>query len=357
MKHGERARLLLLRKRISAVEAPYIVAVELGGGYHDAFSLVREAIKENVLPAEVRPVINDWSGEVEDSIDANATTIAVPDLLAWLRTLAEQVPAELPPKLAALAQYSGGLLSPALTPAPLNLPTTLTNVPSAPAPAPEHRFSKPNWAHWMRPGTTVRLWEGICLVVDIEPPTGPGGKEILDLYGIKHLPAKFHEAWGVLNRDEAFSKTEEVGTAGRMLHTTNLDRFAYWAIYKGFDVPPQLRELAARSGMAEEEAADKAMQAIPAVPSNAGSLKEDADANRWWLEYKPLDMAKRIAARKLTEKDFVRTGKDAGKISNRSIHEEIANSINDMERRGKRRRISYKTIGDHLRDIGFDANR
>ena len=88
-----------------------------------------------------------------------------------------------------------------------------------------YKFSKPDWNFWKMPGTRVRLWEGVCLIVDMEPPR-PFGREICHLFEMKNFPKKFHEAWNILNRDESFSKIEEVGTAGRMLHSINLDGFA-----------------------------------------------------------------------------------------------------------------------------------
>ncbi|WP_040039610.1 hypothetical protein [Noviherbaspirillum autotrophicum] len=110
MRHEERARLLLLRKRISLVEAPYIVAVELGGGYDDALSLVLEAVKDEDLKADAKPAINEWNGAVVDPVDPHATTIAVSDLLSWMRKLIAQVPAELTPKLAAVGQFTESAL-------------------------------------------------------------------------------------------------------------------------------------------------------------------------------------------------------------------------------------------------------
>jgi hypothetical protein len=160
-------------------------------------------------------------------------------------------------------------------PAPI-IPITLTGIRSAPPPVSVYKFDKPNWEHWMRPGTIVRLWEGICLVVDIEPPR-PFGKEVWSLIELRrlNLPEKFQMAWETLNRDEAFSRAEEVGTAGRMLHTTNLDRFAYWASYKGFDLPPQMLELAKRSGMAvEEDAKAKARGDGKKTPEESGSVEK-----------------------------------------------------------------------------------
>lgn len=139
-----------------------------------------------------------------------------------------------------------------------NLPRTLTGIRSAPPLPTQPCFKQPRWEHWTRPGTRVRLWEGICLIVGIEPPQRPGGGEICNLIELRLLPQKFHEAWDVLNRDDVFSDECHfplVGTAGRMLHTIQLDGLAHWALYKGFDVAPELQKIASRFNPAEEESA------------------------------------------------------------------------------------------------------
>jgi hypothetical protein len=157
------------------------------------------------------------------------------------------------------------------------IPISLSSVPSSP-PTPEiYKCAKPKWENWMPPGTMVRLWEGVCLAVDIEPPR-PFGKEIWSLFELRrlNLPDKFYAAWEVLNRDQGFVGLEEVGTAGRMLYTINLDNFAYWASYKGFDLPPQMHDLATRSGMAKEAAENLKLrdnaEKIAESPAREGKL-------------------------------------------------------------------------------------
>lgn len=133
-----------------------------------------------------------------------------------------------------------------------------------------YKFVKPNWDFWIKPGSRVRLWEGICLIIDMEPPR-PFGHEIGHLFELKHFPKEFHEAWDILNRDENFSKLEEVGTAGRMLHSINLDGFANWAMYKGLNIPVELREIGERfKSLNEKPAPQKSSVASLRIKPRSG---------------------------------------------------------------------------------------
>ena len=123
-------------------------------------------------------------------------------------------------------------------------PINLSGAPSAPAPSYVQKFDKPDWARWSKLDR-VHLWEASCLAANIAPPR-PHGCEIGHLFELKDFPHAFFEVWEAVNRDAYFSKFEEVGTCGRMLHTINLDGFAHWAIEKGFPVAPELRDIAAR---------------------------------------------------------------------------------------------------------------
>jgi hypothetical protein len=133
-----------------------------------------------------------------------------------------------------------------------------------------YKFGKPNWDFWIKPDNRVRLWEGICLMIDMEPPR-PFGHEIGHLFELKNFPKEFHEAWDILNRDENFSKLEEVGTAGRMLHSINLDGFANWAMYKGLNIPVELREIGERfKSLNEKPAPQKSSVASLRVKPRGG---------------------------------------------------------------------------------------
>jgi hypothetical protein len=109
------------------------------------------------------------------------------------------------------------------------------------------KFEAPNWPRWSKLDRAY-LWEAACLVSGIEPPR-PDGLDIWDLHGLTGFPPAFFAVWEAVNRDDFFSKAENVGTSGRMLHSVNLDGFAHWAIEKGFQVAPELRDIAARFSM------------------------------------------------------------------------------------------------------------
>jgi hypothetical protein len=89
----EKAKLLWLKKQVTAGEAPYLVMDKLGGMYDDALSLVIEAITDQSLPAvKVIETRQDYLGRIfpiEGSIDRTKTTISTIDLLAWLTPLIE----------------------------------------------------------------------------------------------------------------------------------------------------------------------------------------------------------------------------------------------------------------------------
>ena len=90
-KHKERAKLLLLRKKIALTEAPYLVINRLGGLYDDAFMLVFEAVQDGRLKAEKKPEI-EWDllngyQEVFGTINAHETSVATADLIAWLEPI------------------------------------------------------------------------------------------------------------------------------------------------------------------------------------------------------------------------------------------------------------------------------
>jgi hypothetical protein len=202
----------------------------------------------------------------------------------------------------------------ASTPAPLPIPKTLTNTRSASPPVTEYQFSTPNWDHWTRPGTMVYLWEGICLTVNIEPPRHSDGKEICHLAGLKRLPQKFHDAWESLNRDEAFIHLEEVDVAGRMLHMVRLEEFAQWAVRKGFDVPPELREIAAKSALVEPSGAiDEDKDESGAFPwaQTARAIAEEILPNN--RKHNILKIAEKVRAEMIRRHDAGMPGTYAGR--------------------------------------------
>ncbi len=91
----ERAKLLLLRKRVMIDEAPYIIIEKIGGLYHDALSLLLEAVEDNSIHADIKPELAfnlaDGYYEIADSIDAGKTTVMTADLLAWLEPMAQSI--------------------------------------------------------------------------------------------------------------------------------------------------------------------------------------------------------------------------------------------------------------------------
>ena len=107
-----------------------------------------------------------------------------------------------------------------------------------------YRFDKPDWDKW-RTRDIVRLWQGACLVADIEPPD-PTGDDVWYEAQLKDFPAPFHRVWDALNWDANFVKLPLQPYSGRMLHSIDLDGFCHWANGKGFVLPEPLRDRAAR---------------------------------------------------------------------------------------------------------------
>ncbi len=83
----ERAKLLRLHKRIKLNQGPYLVIELLGGKYEDALSLLIEAVSDDTLPAQITPLINEWSGNIIGKVDPLTTTVATADLLMWLESI------------------------------------------------------------------------------------------------------------------------------------------------------------------------------------------------------------------------------------------------------------------------------
>jgi hypothetical protein len=101
-----------------------------------------------------------------------------------------------------------------------------------------------NWERWRRLDR-VRLWEAACLVAGFEPPKD-GDKEIWASYQLNGFPDSFFEVWEVVNRDQGFSRNEFHPASGLMLHTVHVGYFALWANLRGFQIAPEMNEIASR---------------------------------------------------------------------------------------------------------------
>lgn len=137
-------------------------------------------------------------------------------------------------------------------------------------PASNLHFEKPDWEKWRR-FSIARLWEVACLAADIEPPQ-PGGDGIWYEDQLKEFPARFHEVWQVVNRDSVLSTLPLQPYSGRMLHRTDIDGFAQWAIAKGLALPAPLVERAAH----DAETASEPPTHPSAIPSTQSQAEPEA---------------------------------------------------------------------------------
>lgn len=117
------------------------------------------------------------------------------------------------------------------------------------------KFDKPDWERWRRIDR-VRLWEGACLVADIEPPISGDRDGIWAEYQLKEFPAEFQLVWEVVNRDELLTRLPIQPYSGRMLHHADIEWFACWAISKNLVIPEPLKRMAEESAKRQAQKED-----------------------------------------------------------------------------------------------------